>query len=729
MKGVFTIIGWVLFSAVFAQNKIGAIGQWRGHYDNHSIRHIVKGDYIYAASPHQIIRIGSNQQKEWIDKSNGLNDIGISQLAWDPIQNQLIIAYENSNIDILKGDQVFNINDIQLTNLFSDTKINDIYIFNQWAMVSTHFGVVVIDLLKHEIKDNWFPNNLQQPTVTYNVTVYKDTLYCATEAGIWLTPLKNNWIQNNSWTNNPIYNGKNILGIYQQNGNLFTHTPTDVFQYPSVSPIWHNSNGRIQKIDTSTNALLLSIHNNNHTGSLIAINVQKTATNLVDSSLLITPMESIVDGNTTWVADSTKGLLAKNTQALWINTGGPLASIGGWMSVDQENIIAPFGNNQNGFARFQNETWTSSTVIGNGNLPVVNTAIISSLDHSYWFTSLKALLHLEPNTNQATLIQPNNNTGAYTFIQSDAHQQIWAIQDQQGIVRQNNSIWNNIALPTSFNKNGLSQFIVHPQGQAWLIAPNNQGLYVYQSKDNYSTEIWKQLTTAANSGNLPSTHVTAIAQDLTGAIWVGTDNGIGIFNCGDIANEPCNAYLPIVNNNGFNGYLFQHEIINCIAVDGANRKWIGTQNGAWLLSVDGLSIETHFTKTNSPLPSDTIQQIVINPSNGEVFFNTNHQMVSYRGTATTGAPFQNSIQIFPNPIPPSFNGTVAFKGLKENVIVKITDLSGKLLYQTKSLGGQAIWNGLTYDGKKPASGIYLVFVRDLTGDEKTVGKIVIADGY
>jgi hypothetical protein len=129
------------------------------------------------------------------------------------------------------------------------------------------------------------------------------------------------------------------------------------------------------------------------------------------------------------------------------------------------------------------------------------------------------------------------------------------------------------------------------------------------------------------------------------------------------------------------------------------------------------------------LPSDTILQILIAPKTGEVFFNTTKQMVSYKGTATQGTETQNTIQIYPNPVGPNYTGQIAIRGLVENAVVKITDLTGKLLFQTNALGGQAIWNGRTYEGRKVATGIYLVFVRDLAGNEKGVGKIVIADGY
>jgi hypothetical protein len=210
---------------------------------------------------------------------------------------------------------------------------------------------------------------------------------------------------------------------------------------------------------------------------------------------------------------------------------------------------------------------------------------------------------------------------------------------------------------------------------------------------------------------------------------VGTDNGIGIFNCGDISKEACNAYLPIVKTNGFNAYLFQKETIRCMAVDAANQKWIGTNNGAWLVSQDGLSIIEHFTKDNSPLPSDTIDQMIIEPNNGEVFFKTNQEWVSYRSTATKAANHQESIFIFPNPVPPDFSGLISFKKLVDHAPIKITDINGKLIYQTRALGGQAVWNGKTYEGSPVATGIYLVFVRDDEGNEKAVGKIMITKGY
>jgi hypothetical protein len=423
------------------------------------------------------------------------------------------------------------------------------------------------------------------------------------------------------------------------------------------------------------------------------------------------------------------GLIIKNTETKNINLGGPAEKIRGNSFVNSNYLLAPFGANKGGFSTYTYAGWKNYTKLAGANLPLLTAACIDPIDASWWFTSASTLLHYTINTNTTETISPNTLTGNYTQIQFSKDGIFWGLQDGQGLVQKQDNKWTSIPLPLNYLKSGLKNMVVNHQGQAWIPGPANQGLYVYQSNKYFGTASWKQLNTSKSSGNLPSNNVLSVALDNTGAIWVGTDNGIGIFNCGDISKDVCDAYLPTIkNSNGFLGLLLQRESVNCIAVDGANRKWVGTQNGAWLLSADGGSIIEHFTKNNSPLPNDTILQILIEPQYGNVFFNTANEMVSYKGFATEGAASQSEIKIFPNPVPPNYNGPIAFRGLVENALVKITDISGSLVFETRALGGQAIWNGKSLTGNKVATGIYLVFVRDEMGNEKTVGKIVITKG-
>ncbi|MFX7731994.1 hypothetical protein ABTK10_20905, partial [Acinetobacter baumannii] len=81
----------------------------------------------------------------------------------------------------------------------------------------------------------------------------------------------------------------------------------------------------------------------------------------------------------------------------------------------------------------------------------------------------------------------------------------------------------------------------------------------------------------------------------------------------------CEAEIPVIKQGAFNGFLFKGEQVQSIAVDGANRKWIGTKNGAWLIAEDGTQILAHFTSANSKLLHNNILKIGIHPITGEVF--------------------------------------------------------------------------------------------------------------
>jgi hypothetical protein len=590
-----------------AQNNIGALGSWREHYVNTAIKQAIKGDRIYLATKNQLIAYDElTEQLEYIGKSSGLHEIGVENIAWDTKTEQLIIAYTNSAIDIVKGDQVFLINDIKTTNLYTNKKINQIKTNAGLAFIETAFGIVVIDLELHEIKETWTNKDYTQVENKYK-----------------------------------------------------------------LSTLTTNNNIEI-------------------------------------------------------ITDSLRGVAIAPNLNKWITIGGPGKPIKGNISANSELLIFPFGNNNKGFATYSEKGWTNYYSIQNNSIPNIDYSSADRNTSLFWLANTNNVYSFDGN--QLQLIQANN-TGSINNLAFSKNGKAWILNNQKGLSFIQNNNTKTYSLPAGLSFNGAVKLIANQQEQIWIASPTMQGLYIFQSDANFNTSTWVQKTTGTNNGNLPSNKVSSIVEDKTGAIWVGTDNGIGIFNCGDLSKEACNAYLPIVQNNGFNAYLFQREIINCITVDAANRKWIGTNNGAWLVSQDGLTILEHFTKENSPLPTDSIIQITIEPNYGEVFFQTNQELVSYRGTATKEVARQDNLFIYPNPVPPNYDGQISIRNLVENANVKITDINGKLVYQTRALGGQAIWNGKTYEGKHVATGIYLVFVRDDIGNEKGVGKILITKGF
>ena len=721
-KWIYILIGCIgIAKPIDAQLQLGPIGTWRAHFSNESIQQVVKGDRIYVAAANQIIQIDANRQTTYLNTTTGLHATGIHKIAWQPIENQLVIAYKNSRLDIIKGDQVTLIDDIQSSNLYSDKTINDLIVYNNNAYLSCNFGIVVIDLLKKEIKSTIFPNNNRQNVKVFQTIVYQNKLFALTENGIWSTAL----VQNNSWIVENTMGVSGIKNMFVFKNQLYFNNQQKIYPYQSNIASYQIFTGTIEAIAVDEERILAGIAYQNK-GALIQFNNNQTNTVLVDSAVLIQPVGILKDGNTIWVADFGKGLYEKNEQSKWTALGGPLSSAYGNNAFSNHQLLMSYGANKIGISSLNEKGWSNLTQIQNLKINYVEAVSIDPIDQSWWMGMGDQLIHYDPNKKIVEEILPNTSIGAIKSIQQKTDGQIVLLKEGFGIVAKEGGKWNSYPMQTGFASTNLKKILVAKNDLSWIIGPKQQGILLFQKQNNQA--IWRQLNTGKGSGNLPSMEVTAIAEDKDGSIWVGTDNGIAIFQCNTI-NEACDAYLPIVQSNGFNGYLFQRETIHSISIDGANRKWIGTNNGAWLISKDGAEVLQHFTTENSPLPDNTVLSIGIEPTDGDVFFFTKNEIISYKGEATERALTQSAIKIFPNPIAPNYNGPIVIKNLVNNALVKITDINGQLMMQTRALGGQAVWNGRDQYQRKVASGIYLIFARDDMGNEKAVGKILISAGF
>ncbi|NNE29249.1 MAG: regulator, partial [Saprospiraceae bacterium] len=247
----------------------------------------------------------------------------------------------------------------------------------------------------------------------------------------------------------------------------------------------------------------------------------------------------------------------------------------------------------------------------------------------------------------------------------------------------------------------------------WFTVDKN-GLLVYDDNGTLNTpnDDNVRLIKTTNS-QLPENRVRCIEVDLDGEVWVGTELGVVSFNCGTSAFEPqlCQGFKQIVEVDGFRANLLETEDVRAIAVDGANRKWFGTTNGVFLMSPNGKEQLAFFNSDNSPLPDNFINDIKIHPESGEVFIATGSGLVSYKGEAVQGVPFhvEENAYAFPNPVRPDYFGPIAIKGLTRDADIKITDVTGQLVFQTRALGGQAVWDGNDYTGRRASSGVYYVF--------------------
>jgi ligand-binding sensor domain-containing protein len=721
-KWIYILIGCIgLLKPVDAQLQLGPIGTWRAHFSNESIQQVIKGDQLYVVAANQIIQIDAKKEITYLNTTNGLHAIGIRKIAWHPIENQLVIAYKNSRIDIVEGDQITLIDDIQNSNLYADKTINDLIVFNNNAYLSCNFGIVVIDLLKKEIKSTIFPNNNRQTVKVFQTLMYQNKLFALSENGIWFNTLD----QNNAWMQEDSLGITGIKNMFVFKNQLYFNNQQKIYPYKSNIASYQINAGTIETISVDEDRILAGISYQNN-GALIQLNSSQANIVLIDTNVLVNPVGLHKDGNTIWVADTRKGLYEKNEQPKWMALGGPLSEAYGDNAFSEHQLIMSYGVDKIGISNLNEKGWSNLTQIENIKINYVEAVSIDPKDQSWWIGMGNQLIHYDPSKKTIEQNIPNPSSGSIKSIQQKTDGSIALLKEGFGVVLKENNQWTNYPIQSGLNATNLKKIVVGNNGLSWIIGPKQQGVVLFQKQNNQG--IWRQLNTGKGSGNLPSMQVTSITEDKDGSIWIGTDNGIAIFQCTNI-NEACDAYLPIVESNGFNGYLFQKETIHSISIDGANRKWIGTNNGAWLISKDGTEVLQHFTTENSPLSNNAVLSIGIEPSDGDVFFFTKNEIISYKGNATESALAQSSIKIYPNPIAPNYNGPILIKNLVNNALVKITDINGQLIMQTRALGGQAVWDGRDRYQHKVASGIYLIFVRDDTGNEKAVGKIMISAGY
>jgi hypothetical protein len=171
-------------------------------------------------------------------------------------------------------------------------------------------------------------------------------------------------------------------------------------------------------------------------------------------------------------------------------------------------------------------------------------------------------------------------------------------------------------------------------------------------------------------------------------------------------------------------YLLGDEQVNCLAVDGGNRMWIGTANsGLYLIEDDTITV-AHFTETNSLLPSNSIQSVAIMPSTGEVFVGTDKGIASYRSDASEASEDMSGAYAYPNPVRPDYGGYISVAGLMDNTVVNIVDAGGNLVCKTRSHGGTAVWDGKLPDGRRATAGVYTALCNE-PGGKHTVVKILV----
>jgi len=757
----FNICLFLCFSSSIAQIPIGT---WREHLNYQNTIQVVKGNELYCATNTNLFSVDDKSEITRYSKTNGLNDIGVNAIGWDETTKQLIIAYKNSNLDILKGSIVRNISDILQSRVAGNKTINHIYCNNGIAYLSTGLGIIVVDLNRYEIKDSWIIGN-NGSLLTINATIADNSFFYAASidglrrAVVNSTNMANftNW-SNLSGTNGLPLGSVDFVGIIN---NQLVATIRDIvyiFNNNSWRILYSDSSWKIINTSISSNKLHICQKTNLGNARVIILSSSGTVLNTLNRPGVISqPRSALSDNNAVWISDEFGGLSKFTNDVERYIPNGPAGIASGEFAFSKTALFAAAGSvntawnylfNRDGIFKFEDGRWSSKGALNTSQLDTTLDFITIAVDpikQSLWAGSYGGGL-VQITESQTTIYKQNNSllqaaigdptSFRVSGLAFDINNNLWISNygaPQPLKLLKTDGTWKSFSIPFNLVENAVTQIINDDFNQLWITSPKNNGLICYQygnNVDNTSDDQWKLLKQGIGNGNLPSNNILSIVKDKNNSIWVGTDDGIAVLNCNNniFGSGGCDAILPIVQQDQFSGFLFKGEQVQCIAVDGANKKWVGTLNGVWLISSDGKKLIQHFTTANSALLSNDVKKIVIDPQSGEVFFATFNGICSYRSTATEANESFNNVLVFPNPVPSGYNGTIAIKGLTDNSIIKITELNGRLVYQTRSLGGQAIWNGKDYNGNKIASGVYLVVARNDSKEEKIVTKIIITSG-
>ncbi|GAB4042443.1 hypothetical protein GCM10028774_54570 [Spirosoma jeollabukense] len=735
-------------SFIIHHSSLAQIGTWQSHVSYQSGQSVaVVANKIYTATQNGLFYYNkSTNETTTLGKTTGLSDVGISRLLYLADQKRLLITYRNGNIDFLtvsdtgEPETVLNVNIIVTTaNLPASRTINHINRIGSNAYLSTNFGLIVLDVLKNEVRDTYFSlrsDGVPLPIIQTVATA--DSLYALTaavnpkETGRRIRAIRfaagvniadpANWKQ----IDTP---GLSIESITTNQGRLSaTLSKLGVYERQSSKWILTQSlpNDIIRQFPATTSLLLA-------TDKAVTLPGSGTFT----GALLTNPREVIADENRVWVADTTNGLLAGNAGTFQrIAPEGPTRDLFAQLYTYPQTVVAlPAGpRNDTLFSVNQppvnvlsvpNGRWANTLI--NGLSSSFNSAAYLPADQRLYLGSFGSGLWSQTEAQPATLVPLPATISPYiTSLASDAEGNLWIatgrITTTQATLHVRRPDGQFQSFP-SVSQINIIQIVPDDYGFLWIRLDLGSGLFVFDPQTNRS----RFLSTLTGQGGLLTNSVRTLSKDRTGAIWVGTDLGPTVFDDpAGVFDGLIDAQPPLVNRRR----LLANEVITAIAVDGGNRKWIGTQTGIYHVAADGSQLLNTFTSDNSPLPNNLIQAVAIEPVSGKVFIQTGpvgqpNGLISYQGLATEPADTLKKLTIFPNPVRPDFTGTVGINGLTENATVKILDAGGQLVYETRSQGGTAAWNLRDYRNRQAQTGVYLVVVVTSDGTESLAGKLAV----
>ena len=774
MRHILTIILFSFFSFTVLAANFNTTG-WKTYLSYNNTNSVEESnDQVFVVAEGSLYTYGKedNSIKQYY-KGNGLNDNTISLIRYNKQVKSLLIIYDNSNIDILEGGVATNLPYLSTSTSIRDKQINSVLVHDEYAYLSTAFGIVVINMAKKEIKDTYKLSLNITSCAIQNGNIYASTTNKAeVSSGIIYASLKENLLDKANWKPYGLSNLSDSHTI-----SAIASFKNTLFYLVSQQGIFYENNGELSRIINSSTLKYMKVIGEklaciDNSRVFIVSDTQK-----FDQINLSINDISTYQADKYWIAEGSKGL--RSIQRKGSNS----------FEVLNEPIIldGPYSNSAFDIVCKNDKVYM---IIGGKDLlngkRFDKGGYILTYDYDKWsFIDPKEAqkkLNLPRNPRDYTsiavttddsndeivyassmgdgVIQYKNGTPVQSYNEKNAFKEtaggygsgycyidglafdkngnLWMTSSEVNhavLVLDKAGAWHRLDIEQLRGVYTINDILITSTNDKWIYVPRNTPKLVMipnsESLDEVSSYEFTTLIDTDGKELTPSNY-TCVAEDKDGYIWVGTNRGAVYFtkprisSAEDKAATRCTRVKYTNEETGNLAYFLDNVVVTTLKVDAGNRKWIGTKgNGVYVLDNDNETIVYQFNTTNSPLLSDNIYDIEINDKTGEVFIGTDKGLNSYQGEASEGKSDYSEIYAYPNPVRPEHMDKVTIVGLMDNSNVKITDLNGNIIYQTKSLGGQAIWNCRNANGSRVATGVYLVLASTEEASESVVTKIIV----
>ncbi len=656
--------------------SIAQTGSWHAYMAYYDVQQIVKGgDRLYIRASNDLYSYNLNDQTiTTYDKIRQLSDAGISRIAWNPTAKNLLILYDNYNIDLLfPDDEVFNLGSYYLKTMTQEKTVNNIYVYDQYIYLCTTFGIIKVNMQREEIAESYILNqNIEA------VGVSNGQLYAKTATGVISGSLADNLIDPHNWSDAIDYPA-----------DIFTSSNADWEEY-------HDLVATLQPGGPQFNNFGAMRFKN---GTLYTVGA----------------------GYNCMAELKRPGRIQMLQNGEWSFLGEDVAAKTGHWFEDVDDIdVDPtdpnhiFASGKTGLYEFRDGEFVREYTIDNSPL-----------------TSTLGNTHAQAKDYNLVEGLSFDNDGNLWLVNAGSRDKYILELTKEGE-------WNTWSPTELFNGKkalkGMQKVLCDSRGYIWFVNYHWEVPSFYCFDPVSGEFIKKYVNEMVNQDGVAYNFTpSCLLEDLDNNIWVGTNMGLFMIEKEKIVpgnDDHTLTQVKVPRNDGsdFADYLMGSEVIACMAIDDAGRKWIGSQTqGVYLISADNMEEIHHFTTSNSDILSNSIESLALDPLTGEVFFGTSVGLCSYISDATSAVTEmkKENVYAFPNPVPSGYNGLITIRGLSFDADVKILTISGRLVAQGRSNGGTFTWNGRDSQGRRVASGVYMIATATRDGKAGVVSKVAV----